>query len=466
MKNTLKHWLTIIVTVALMAAMLSGCGTETKKYQKNTKLDTSENVRLVIVGAWKDCRSLELVAQKFNELYPNCTVEYEYLQDYSNNLKKRVISENDRVDLYISSGIQKDENGNIFSLDLLEYPEQVSLDDTFPGLVDNAKQLDDNLKEHLYSIPFGAVMRGLYVNKTLLSSLGIDIPTNRTELLAACKKLKEAGYIALQDNPATFAQRLLFPYIAHLVYDENAGINNQELLAACGDDAAEILRDPLEFLYGLVAENYYNYKYVEVQGQRFLDLSDEGLCRNFLNIIGTDGNYTKADDLGEVPFMPATNSLMTSMEKIKSDYHSTIEYEFILAPVSDEGGYAYMSPSNNIGVNKNSYHLDWTLEFMNFIFAEENNKIFAESFHITPNTKDALELISKEYNIPVRSIGQPANVTFGSYNFYNLIIGSLVTTAKANNPKYMQADGTMYPFEYYFNGLKEAFNKQRLAQGE
>lgn len=463
MKHIGKRALAMIVAVVLVAAVLSGCGAKTQGYLKNTKLDASESVRLVIAGAWKDCRGMELVAQKFNEVYPNCVVEYEYLQDFTNNFQKRVFSEEDRIDMFISSGAQADEDGNIFTLDLLKYPEELSLADTFPGLVDNAKQLGEDSKEHLYSIPLGGEMRGLYVNTTLLSSLDIAIPQNRTELLEACEKLRDAGYIAMQDNPGTFGQRLLFPYIAHLVYDANASQDRKTVFASCDEAAADILRDPLEFLYRLVAENYYNYKYVEIECQRFLDLSDEGLSRCFLNITGADGEYQKADDIGAVPFMTATNALMSTMDKIKEDYHSDIEYAFILAPVSDEGGYAYMNPSNHIAVNQNSYHLDWTLEFINFLFTEENNKVFAEAFNITPNTTDALEMISKKYHIPVENIGQPADVTFGSYNFYSLIYDSLLNTAKANNPKYMQPDGAMYPFEYYFDGLKDAFRQQRAV---
>lgn len=453
----MRRWIALTAALLMAVSCLCGCGAGGSRYQKNTALDTSEEVHLTIAGSWTSQPGMDLVAAKFHEAYPNCTVEYEYLQDYSENLAKRVASEDDRVDIFTTGNILPDSENRAFALDLAAYQEELPLTDTLQGLTDNYQFVDADGTQHRYAVPLGGEMRGLYVNTTLLSSLGIETPTNRTELLSACAKLKEAGYIALQDNPGTFGQRLLFPYIANLAAGASTSV------AACDESAAEVFRDPLEFLYNLTVENYYNYKYVETECERFIDLSNEGVARSFLNITGSDGNYEKKDDIGEVPFMPASNSIMPTIEKTKENYHSEIEYEFILAPVTEDGGYAYISPSNGLAVNKDSYHPDWALEFLNFFFTAENNKVYAEAANLTPNTTDALEIISKKYDVPVEEIGQPEYVTFDGFNFYNLIVPTFVSASKANNPKYMQSDGTMYPFSYYFDSLKDAFAQQNAA---
>ena len=382
-KEKVKRCIALAVTLMTVVFCLIGCGQKKNGYKRNIDLDTSERVRLVIAGTWTSLPGMDLLAAKFHEMYPCCTVEYEYLQDYAENLPKRIVSEDDRVDIFTTGNILPDSDNIAYALDLAEYRDKLPLTDTLKGLTDNYKFTDDSGTEHRYAVPLGGEMRGLYVNKTLLSSLGIETPTNRTELLDACAKLKDAGYIALQDNPGTFGQRLLFPYIANLAADA------AESVAACDENAAEAFRDPLEFLYNLTTENYYNYKYVETECERFLDLSSEGVARSFLNIVGSDGNYEKKDDIGEVPFMPASNSIVPAIEKAKENYHSKIEYEFILAPVTDDGGYAYISPSNGLAINKNSRNPDWALEFLNFFFTAENNKIYAEAANLTPNTADA-----------------------------------------------------------------------------
>lgn len=456
------------LSAAVLMTVSGGCAKK-DEYKANKAMDTSEKVKLIIAGRTTDSRAIDIIMSKFGELYPNCSVEYERLQDFDETLPKRLVGDEDRVDMFLTSNIKKSSPLREYALDLLECSDKLKLEDTFEGLVDNFKYIESSSETHLYSVPIGAEMRGLYVNTTLLDSLGIDVPTNRTELIEACRKLSEAGYIPLEDNPGSFGQRLLFPYIAHIIVDSEEKDIVRGDVVACNENAAEHFRDPMRFLYTLSEEKYYNYKVVETEYDRFTDLTNEGMARSFLNIKGSDGVYEKADDIGEVPFMTSADSLKPDIEKAKNDYHSNIEYRFILAPVTDEGGYAYMSPCNGLAVNKSSENIDWCLEFMNFFFNSENNKLFASENNITPNTTDALEIISRKYGIPLDQINQPADVTF-DYNFFNLINPSLISVSKSNCPKYMKDDGnggyTMYDFEYYMDGLKEAFAQQKaLSEG-
>ncbi|MDD3335920.1 MAG: extracellular solute-binding protein [Eubacteriales bacterium] len=449
--------LTSSILLLSIPFLMIGCSQKQTGFIKNKALDTKENIVLVVAGSSASMPGIDLIAQGFHEVYPNCAVEYEYLQDYSNTLPKRIASEEDRIDLFVTGNILKDSPNREYAVDLLEHASEVPLTDTLPGLVNNYSFVDDNGTTHLYAVPLGGEMRGLYVNKTLLSTLGLKVPQTRSELLAACQALLSAGYIPLEDNPSTFGHRLLFPYIANL-----AG-RSLDVVAACDENAAEVFREPLQFLYDLTSAGYYNYKVVETETGRFIDISNEGMARSFLNITGSDGNYTKKDDIGEVAFMPASDSIMNVIEKVKEDYHSTIEYEFIIAPVTEDGGYAYISPNSGLAVSQHSLHTDWAFEFMRFFFTAENNKIYANAAHITPNTTDASEIINQKYSIPTENIGNPDNVNIGSYNLYGLIVPSLVTTCKGNNPKYCQADGSMYPFETYMDELKAAFAEQRAT---
>lgn len=292
-----KRGTTVIVTLLMALSCMSGCSTKQSGYQKNTKLDTKEEVQLVIAGTWTAMPGMDLLAEKFNEVYPNCTVVYENLQDYVDNLPKRVVSETDRVDMFTSGNILPDSDYRAYALNLADYKEELPLTDTLQGLTNNYTFTDDAGTVYQYSVPIGGEIRGLYVNTTLLAKNGIEIPKNRTELLTACAKLSEAGYIPLEDNPSTFGQMLLFPYIANLANEA------KDSIAACDENAAEVFRDPLEFLYNLNVNNYYNYKYIEKETGRFCDISNEGMARSFLNIIGSEGSYEKKDDVGEVAFM-------------------------------------------------------------------------------------------------------------------------------------------------------------------
>ncbi|MCR4562398.1 MAG: extracellular solute-binding protein [Bacilli bacterium] len=68
---------------------------------------------------------------------------------------------------------------------------QIHLDsEDFPAQVWSNMRLD----EHQYGIPFDMHMAGIYVNKTILNELNLDMPTNRDELVNAAQKAIEKGY--------------------------------------------------------------------------------------------------------------------------------------------------------------------------------------------------------------------------------------------------------------------------------
>lgn len=463
MNKGMKKVLSWILLFSMFSLPFTGCGKVS--YLVNKSLDQNENITLVIVGGLHEFKALEYMGQKFTSIYPNCKVEYEFLQNYSETLPKSLTVREHKADLFLTTNIQAGSENMNYAMDLFQYEDQLNLSDTCQGLIENFTYLDGNSVKHLYSVPMGIEMRGLYVNTTLLNTLGIPLPTNKSEFLETCDKLKQAGYMPLQGNPGNFGQQLIFPALVHIIAGQDADAKIKHDVAECSDEAAEELKEPLQFLYDLTQKDYYNYKSVEAETGMFKDASNEAIGRAFLNIVG-ETNFEKVDDIGVVPFMPGANTLKTVLNKLKEDYHSQIEYEFILAPVSDEGGYAHLSPDRGIAVNKDGNNIDWALEFMQFLFTESNMKEFAKMNNVSPNTNDAVNYISKEYGIPVEQITQPQDITF-DYNFFSLIQPIIVSVSKANNPKYMQDDGkgniSAYPIEYYIESLKTAFSEQRSS---
>jgi ABC-type glycerol-3-phosphate transport system substrate-binding protein len=465
LRRTNLNTIVAVISLLLMVSLLSDCAKAATQPRTNPNLDTKEEVTLVVAGQYTDFKALDTFSQKFMKMYPNCTVEYEYMQDYNNLLPKRLDVNPTSVDLFLCGNIQDGSPLLPYALDLYS-DERVKLSDVFAGMTRNYEYLGATEHEQLFSLPLGEELRGLFVNTTLLDSLGIAVPINRSELFSACGVLSENGYIPIQANPGNFGQQFVFPYIAHLISDAKEPEAVRDMINSCSEDAAELFRDPLEFLYALNVRNYYNYKYVETAYGAFKDASTDLAALNFLNIMEEGGTYAKKDDIGAVAFMTGINSQKAQIDKRRDDYHSEIEYEFILAPVSDAGGYAYISPSIGIAVNKSTTHKDWAIEFFNQLFKEENNKAFAEVFNVIPNTMDALEYASAKFGIPVDQISQPQDVTF-DYGFYTLITSTITNITKSNNPKYMHDDGdgtvSMYDFEYYMDELKNRFVKQRTG---
>ncbi len=453
---------TLILAAMLSASLFTGCGAAQSGL--NPALDTSEEVTLKLIGQLDEFPAMEKVIAMFTEKYPNCTVVYECVQNYNESAVKRLSDKNGGVDLFLTSNIQPGSDFEPYALELFGEADKLDLSDTYHGLIENFTYMQSEPadKKLIYAIPLGAELRGMFVNKTLLDSLNINIPGNREEFLSACAKLLEKGYVPLQGNPGNMGQLLMYPYICSLIANSKDYDETYRDIESRKEGVSEYFRDPMELLYTLVSKGYYNYKYVENTYGTFANSTNETSICGFLNIVDENGTYSMKNDAGIVAFMPGTMSMSNRMDRLISDYHSNVEYEFILSPVGKDGGYAYMSPAQGIAVNRNSQHVLWALEFMDFLFEKENNKIFAQLNHITPNTVDAFDLVKSEFDVPEERIAQVGSVTF-SYKFYGVFSDVLIEVSKANNPKYMQDNGngtyTMYPFEYYMQHLEERFHQ-------
>lgn len=461
----MKKFAALLLGLIMVLGAFAGC-----ESTENPPVPEGDPVSLTIVGPWEDCTAVEVIGREFNKKYPNCTVEYEYLQNFVGNIPVR-LEQNNEIDLFFASNISE------LTQYLVDFKtaEGLDLSGTFEGLIENASTVEDGVSR-LYSIPLGAEMRGMYVNKTLLDSLGIAVPTNQETLLKACAELKANGYIPINANPGTFGQHLLYPWVCNIIANADNYEEAHAKVEARGEGVSEMFEEPFEFLYNLVENGYYNYKYVENEYGLFTDASDEAVARDFLNVLKSGDGYAFGGDAGRVAFLTGALSLNGVLEKTKSDYHSEIEYEFIPAPVGKDGGFVYLSPARTIAANKNSANLEWSIKFLNFLFTPEYNEIFSESFNVMPNTKNAFSYISSLYTVSESHISHVGQVTFG-YKFYDIIKNNLVELSKANNVYSKNSDGTLkymvadengkytdsagnryslHTFEYYMNELEKS----------
>lgn len=77
--------------------------------------------------------------------------------------------------------------------DIMDLAKITLKGEDFPTQVWSNMRLDN----HQYGIPFDMHMAGIYVNKTMLNELGLAMPTNRAEIIAAAKAAIAKGYKGL-----------------------------------------------------------------------------------------------------------------------------------------------------------------------------------------------------------------------------------------------------------------------------
>lgn len=471
--RALAAWLCLAVCMTCVLT-LSGCqnGGQSGGYEKNKALDTAKDVELRLAISKETWPEMDNVIAKFEEVYPNCNVVCEYIERYTENLPVRLEQPEQKIDIFKTVNIQEDSPYidkalNLISQDAKKY---LDLSGAHQGLVDNFRYTQAENTQ--YAIPYGGEMRGMYVNTTLLKKLGLKTPTNRAELMHCCEVLYDAGYIPFQSSSGTFAQQLLYPWICNSVVN---GGHYEQMYAAIeriDPGISEYFRDAYAFLYEIVEKGYFNEDRVRRELGYLFDGS-AGKAREFLNVIQvSDDVYEKQDDVGKIAFLVDTQAFDLYLSKTKSDYHSQIEYEFILSPVAVDGGCAYLSPADGLAINKSSDHVDWSLEFLNFFFTPEICEAFARETGKIPNTADAL----LQYDVPAERTCSVGQMTF-SYPFYRtvttLMMGGyeddMVGISQMCEHAYGKdnGDGTYspaYTLEEYIARLETEFQKIRATR--
>ncbi|MDO5572929.1 MAG: extracellular solute-binding protein [bacterium] len=450
-----KH---ILMTTGLfLMCMLCGCGKSGAYHTTVSNLDTNQKVTLTIAIPYETNKALNTVANSFMTQYPNVSVNLQYVEDYDTNAVQ--LFKDNRLDMILQKGIlneeymMKDEESGE-KIPTGEMPDdyfynyaadtEIDFSGTSSDISNNYRHAyinsDGAETEYIYSYPLGGETRGVFVNKTLLDTYGLSVPTNYTELLSCCETLKQNGLIPIQGGVSTAAYSLgLASAVNPVVHDETA----LRRMSTAEEGVSTLFEDILRKYYTLATNRYIDYKAAEENGY-FTLTTELGQAQSFLGLQTDENTFevTKPENgYGYVVFMPYISSMGTTLDTLIDEYELQTEYVFICSPMNDEGSVspAYVTPYYGICANKNSENLVWIREFVNFIFQPEQNKIYAEEANIIPNTTDAMQVAAKQYGLDAeQDIALCGQILFSDdYNGFDPLAASLVTILKCNAQKYM-----------------------------
>ena len=371
MKKNVCKMAALISAAAMVITGLTGCGagstaqtdTTTKGTAEGTEnktetvteaveegfvpsLDTESDISLEIAGGLGNFEALDQVVNDFNEYYPNVTITYE--QNDLNQLSE-YLKNNSYVDIFMTSDF------NVRSADQENmYVYENCLDLAEAGL--NVSNIDPELVKvctvdgKLVRIPLAKLMCGLAVNKTLLQNEGLDIPQNYQEFMDVCEALKSKGYTPLQSSRFHACSDLVLP-MAMSILGNSAELTDK--IKAGDTSYADSLLPVYEKLDEILQKGYITNE----ANDTFSDDNYDGAILRFFE--------------GDVPFWVTTTESFSGMKKreTKSEAFSAspFEYEFMNAPLGDEGVYDYEEPWYGFSVNKDSDQLDYAVEFMRFL---------------------------------------------------------------------------------------------------
>ena len=120
--------------------------------------------------------------KKFNEMYPNITVEYEAVTDYAQDIQLRLTTDDWGDVCGIPTNLQKNELADEF----ISYGDKDTLDEKYVLL--NNFAYDGNV----YGIPSTGNAQGIVYNKKVFEEAGItEMPKTPTEFIEALQKIKD-----------------------------------------------------------------------------------------------------------------------------------------------------------------------------------------------------------------------------------------------------------------------------------
>lgn len=196
-------------------------------------------------------------------------------------------------------------------------------------------------EDKLYGLPWGNNCLGLFYNKEMLETAGIEVPTTWSELEAACEKLttdttKGLAISAIGNEEGTFQ---LMPWLL----SSGGSVN---------DLASEGSKQAMSYLYGLIDKGYISRECV---------------------------NWTQAD--AEKQFASGQAAMMINgpwqFSGLATDAPD-LEYGVAKVPKADNGDYASVLGGENVAICKGAnVEASWT--FLTWITSKEKSQEICKS---------------------------------------------------------------------------------------
>jgi raffinose/stachyose/melibiose transport system substrate-binding protein len=212
-----KRSLSLLIIIALVLVLLSGCGAQTQStteqstMEQNT-MNSETTITVKQTDGMKEDNQKEQVSlnfinwgpvdesifKKFNEKYPNTTVNFQQINtaNYNQVIRTRLAGGGDldvasvRDETYLSF-IQSDYLEDLTTNPVLSY--------YYDWALDQVKSKDGNI----FAVPFGTFAEGVWYNKDIFKKLNLEIPKTMDEFVAACEKIKNSGVVPMLSGDKT-----------------------------------------------------------------------------------------------------------------------------------------------------------------------------------------------------------------------------------------------------------------------
>lgn len=375
----MKKWskrLVVALMLTTMVLTLFGCGVQTKdsnsdyEYDPAGKTELSGEFELQIFTGGYGSEAWEEIIAAFEEEFP----ELDVIAYLDNNVNKKMQArwmQGNPPDFVFLSGSNLPETtykeeGKL--LDLTSFYEKATLYDSDellkdriqPGYVKTSESYDNKI----LSLPIMVSVQGMWCDAAYMEEQGLTVPTNFDELLQFGKDAKAKGQSAIiypGTNSMYLTHGLIFPALA---------VHGQEYFD-------RIVKNP-------DVEAYRDARFLDVM-ERFEAIADAGLFSE--GTVALNHTQSQLQWLNHKALLIPNGLWLENEMKDDIPEGFKMRYNFGMLNKADEEQVVVTSASN-IAVASDGDNKEAALEFIRFLYRDENLLKFSEMANI-PITTDA-----------------------------------------------------------------------------
>lgn len=382
----MKKVLSMLLVCTMVISMLMGCSN--KENVSDTSAETSaasdtgsdadsqeetKNEEKVVLDClhWKPeaTDAFNKLAEEFNKLHPNITVEFSGVDSYKQTLMGRLAA-NDAPDLIATP------SGN-YGFDVAKGGYMLDLSDS-----EYLSRLKDELVESqrydgkIYSIPIDVAAHGVIYNREIFEKLNLSIPTTWDEFLQVCETIKQNNIVPLViAGKDDWTLGILGLTLAAPVYGEDPEFDMNVI------NGKKSYTDPVwqnvMNQYKTLIDNYANEDYASLDyglGNQMIANGEAAMVIQGIWDVSAIQQYNPDIDLGIFPLMNSENP---------------------------DNNCLIWGPDLTIGVSADSPNQEEALMFLDFLTSKEAAQIWTDNAKTFSAVKDSdmeFNQIAKDIN--------------------------------------------------------------------
>lgn len=270
----------------LVGIILAACGAS-----NGNQTNDSDSKTISMMG-WYSENEMEPVIEAVNkELGDELTVEYSFvpLQQYNNVLSTQLSSE-EGPDI-ITDGASFP--SRIKSENLLDISNEAFIQD----FNENGFALATAEDGKIYGIPSYGWFSGIWYNKEIFETNGIEVPKTYDEFLQVCEKLSTLGIVpigfGLSDSDS--GNHSLIGYLENSFYRDEANKDFDEQFAYGKAKMAGVMNDAVDRWKRIIDDGYMNEKMLGISGDQNMNMFING---EIAMMNGGPWNYANLEEAG------------------------------------------------------------------------------------------------------------------------------------------------------------------------